>query len=66
MRRLGLALGAYVVIAVVAWATLPAKMSVVVILLMALLAFKSVVHRNHTMRAGEEARTSNAELEGRE
>ena len=64
MRRLGLALGAYVVIAVVAWTTLPAKMSVVVVLLMALLAFKSVVHREHTMHADEEAR--NAELEGRE
>jgi uncharacterized membrane protein YccF (DUF307 family) len=66
MRRLGLALGAYGLIAVVALATLPAKMSVVVLLLMALLAFKSVVHRNHTMRTDEEARTSNAELEGRE
>jgi hypothetical protein len=76
MRRLGLALGAYALIAATAWWTLPAKlyvahlgyvpMSAPVVLLMALLAFKSVLHHRHTMHAGEEARTSNAELEGRE
>ncbi len=58
------ALSAYAVIAVVAYWTLPAKfyverfgyvpMSVPVILLMALLAFKSIVHQRDTMHGDDE------------
>jgi len=56
-------MGAYALIAVVAYFTLPDKfyvarfgyvpMSAPVILLMALLAFKSVLHRNETMHEGK-------------
>jgi len=55
-----LALSAYAVIALVAWFALPAKfyverlgyvaMSAPVILLMVLLAFKSVMHRSEALR----------------
>jgi len=58
-QRLFLALSAYAVIAMVAWFALPVKfyverfgyvpMSTPVILLMVLLAFKSVVHRNEML-----------------
>ena len=63
-RRLWWALSAYAGIAVIAYWTLPAKfyverfgyipMSAPVILLMALLAFKSIVHRGATMHADDE------------
>jgi hypothetical protein len=72
-RRLWWALSAYAVIAVVAYWTLPEKfyvarfgsvpMSAPVILLMVLLAFKSVVHRKQTM---QDADKGSAESEGRE
>jgi hypothetical protein len=68
------ALSAYAVIAVVAWLALPAKfyverfgyvpMSAPVILLMVLLAFKSVVHRNETLRDAKDS--VGVESEGRE
>jgi cell division protein FtsW (lipid II flippase) len=58
-RRLMWALSGYVVIAIVAFKTLPDKfyverfgylpMSAPVILLMALLAFKSILHRDETL-----------------
>jgi hypothetical protein len=61
-QRLILALSAYAVIAMAAWFALPVKfyverfgyvpMSVPVILLMVLLAFKSIVHRNEMLRDG--------------
>ena len=63
-QRLILALSAYAVIAVVAWLALPVKfyvervgyvpMSAPVILLMVLLAFKSIVHRNETLREAKQ------------
>ena len=63
-RRLWWALSAYAAIAVVAYLTLPAKfyverfgyvpMSAPVILLMALLAFKSIVHQGRTMHGDEQ------------
>jgi hypothetical protein len=70
--RLGIALSAYAVIAVVAYFTLPNRvyleslhayvpMSYAVILFMALLAFKSVLHRNERLE-----RNSESVEEGRE
>ncbi|HSE48982.1 MAG TPA: hypothetical protein VLA96_07230 [Terriglobales bacterium] len=71
-RRLTWALSAYAVIAMVAYLALPDKfyvarvgfvpMSVPVILLMALLAFRSVLHRGATMHGDAEIRSR----EGRE
>jgi hypothetical protein len=73
-QRLMWALSAYVAIAIVAYWTLPDKfyverwgyipMSAPVILLMALLAFKSIVHRNETLHEAEGS--GSAESEGRE
>jgi hypothetical protein len=71
-RRLTWALSAYAVIAIVAYLALPDKfyvarvgfvpMSAPVILLMALLAFKSVLHREATMQGDAKIRSR----EGRE
>jgi len=65
VRRLTWALSAYAVIAMVAYFALPEKfyvarfgyvpMSAPVILLMALLAFRSLLHRKQAMRDGEDA-----------
>jgi hypothetical protein len=73
-QRLMWALSGYVVIAIVAYFTLPDKitvwnsrpvpMSVPVILLMALLAFKSILHRNATLHDDEGSVESGSE--GRE
>ena len=63
--RLGIALSAYAVIAVVAYFTLPGRvwvesahayvpMSYAVILFMALLAFKTVLHRDRTLERNSE------------
>ncbi len=63
-QRLMWALSGYAVIAIVAYFTLPDRftawsgrsvpMSAPVILLMALLAFKSILHRNHTLHESDE------------
>ncbi len=73
-QRLMWALSGYAGIAIVAYCTLPDKftvwnsrpmpMSVPVILLMALLAFKSILHRDATLHDDEG--NGSAESEGRE
>ena len=74
--RLGIALSAYAVIAVVAYFTLPGRvyvesvhayvpMSYAVILFMALLAFNTVLHRHQTLDETLERNSESVE-EGRE
>ncbi|HEV7219783.1 MAG TPA: hypothetical protein VGN39_12985 [Terriglobales bacterium] len=55
MKRLYLALGAYVVLAVLSWTTISdQKIRLVTLAILAMFAVKTLLHRKDTMHANEE------------